>query len=86
MILVCHMISQNHIIKRVMLGGYRHYGSEDIMFLVVKSKILHALTLSRNYCLSLKDMACKHMAYRTNNSDPGHTRLKQQLKKKQKEK
>ena len=35
----------------------------------------------RHYCLFLKDMGWKHTAYHIINSDPGHTRSKQQLDK-----
>ena len=35
----------------------------------------------RHYCLFLKDMGWKHTAYHIVNSDPGHTRSKQQLDK-----
>ena len=48
----------------------------------LKGKILHALALISNYCLSLKDMAGKHTAYEINKSDPGHTCLKRESEKK----
>ena len=50
------------------------------MFLVIECKILHALASILHYCLSLKEMVWKHTTY-INNSDLGHTRLKQQLEK-----
>ena len=48
MILVCHVILQDHVIKEscnfmskilsAQFGGYRHYGSADLMFLVVEGQ------------------------------------------------
>ena len=50
-----------------------------MMFLVVEGQGSIYLRIIRYYCLYLKDMAWKRTAYHINNSDPGHTRLKQQL-------
>ena len=47
----------------------------------LKRKILDTLVSICHYCLSLKDIAWKQTAYHINNSDNGHTRLKQQSKK-----
>ena len=44
-------------------------------------KIPNAVASIRHYYLSLKRMAWKHTTYHLNNSNPGHTRLKQQLEK-----
>ena len=52
-------------------GGHRQCDSVDIMFLVAES-----------ICLFLKGMGWKHKLHRRIiNSDPGHTRSKQQLNK-----
>ena len=51
------------------------------MSLVVKEQDSTSLSSIRHYCLSLKDMAWKHLVNHINNSDPGHTLLKQQLEK-----
>ena len=45
-----------------------------------KKKIADAFTLIHHYYISLKDMTWKLTAY-INNSDPGHSSLKQQLEK-----
>ena len=45
-----------------------------------KRKIADAFTLIHHYYISLKDMTWKLTAY-INNSDPGHSSLKQQLEK-----
>ena len=52
----------------------------EIYFQLLKM-IPDALTSIRHYCLSVKAMAWKHTANHINNSDPGHTRSKQQLEK-----
>ena len=52
-----------------------------MMFLVAAEDILYALTSICHYCLHFKVMAWKHIKYHINNSDPGHTCLKQQLEK-----
>ena len=62
-------------------GDYRHCGSGDICFWLLKRKIPDVLASIRHYCLFLKDMGWKHTTYHIINSDPGHTRSKQQLDK-----
>ena len=49
--------------------------------LLKRKKIPDALSWIRSYCLFLKDMDWKHMAYHIKDSDPGHTRCQQQLDK-----
>ena len=51
------------------------------MNLLLKKKIPDALASIRHYCLFVKDIDWKHTAYYIINSDPGHTRSKQQLDK-----
>ena len=60
---------------------HRHCGSADMMFLVVEWQDSTCPASIHHYCLSLKDMTWKHTACHNNNSDPGHTQLKQQLEK-----
>ena len=54
------------------------------MFLVAEEENSDALASirhycsTRHYCLFLKDMGWKHTAYHIINSNPGHTRSKQQ--------
>ena len=51
-----------------MFGGYRHCCGRDIMPLLVEGQVSTC-----HYCLLLKYMAWKHIAYHINKSDPGHT-------------
>ena len=53
----------------------------EICFRLLKKKIPDTLTSIRHHCLSLKDTAWKHTTYHINNSNAGHTSLKQQLEK-----
>ena len=92
MFLVCHMVFLILRDQRVMwlygweplivshhcakFIGHRRCGSGDIKFLVVEEE-----DSRRSCCLSLKDIAWKHMAYHINYSDPGLTHLKQQFEK-----
>ena len=68
-------------------GDHKHCGSGDIMFLIVEkensrcSRFNPPLLSIHHNCLFLKDMGWKHTAYHIINSDPGHTRPKQQLDK-----
>ena len=96
MVLVCHVISKDHIIKRscdfmggsllmvshhpTKFGAHRHSGSA-VCLKLKKRKIPDALASIRHYCLSLKSMTWKHTAYIIN-SDSGHAHLNQQLGKK----
>ena len=58
-------------------GDNRHCGSGDII-LVAKEENSSSI---RHYRSFLKDMGWKHTVYHIINSDPGHTRSKQQLDK-----
>ena len=88
MILVCLVILQDHVIKEsycfmggttlivshhpAKFGSYRPCGSGDIMFSVAEEKKnSDALVSIRHYCY------CHYTANHMNNSDSGHTRLKQ---------
>ena len=51
------------------------------MYLVADEENSRFSHFKHRYCLSLKDMAWNHTARHINNSDPGHTRLEQQLEK-----
>ena len=61
-------------------GAHRHCGSGDIMVLVAEDKDSRCSCFNSHYCLSVKDMAWSNTAY-INNSDPGLTRIKQQVEK-----
>ena len=62
-------------------GGRNRCDSGDIMFSVAEEEDPRCSCFNRHCCLYLKDMVWKHTAYHINNSDPGHTDLKQQLEK-----
>ena len=91
MVLVCHVISKDHVIKRScdFMGGSllsvshhpTKFGAQIWCLELKKRKIPDALASIRHYCLSLKGMAWKHTAYIID-SDSGHTHLNQQLGKK----
>ena len=53
----------------------------EICFQLLKKKIPDTLASIRHLCLFLKDTTWKHTTYHINNSNAGHTRLKQQLEK-----
>ena len=65
----------------VNFGGHKHCGSVDLIFLVVEWQNSTYPHFHPQLLHSLKDMFWKHTAYYINNSDSGHTRLKQQFKK-----
>ena len=66
------MASYHH----VKFSSHWHCGS-GYMLLVAKQKESRC----SHYCFSRKNMDWRHTAYYINNSNPGHTRLKQQLNK-----
>ena len=67
--MVCH-----HPVK---IGGHRHCCSGDIMFLVAEEEDSRCSRFNP----SLKGTGRNHTAYHIDSSDPGHTRLEQQLHK-----
>lgn len=48
---------------RAKFGGQTHWGSRDVMFLVVEGQDSTCFHLNRHYCLSLKRMESPALTY-----------------------